>query len=765
MVKAEQGQSDIAVSVRLQNNPGIAGFSFCVDYDKSLVLVESQIDIETGYKVVTMPTEHDINFAWTGNEPYCDDGTIVTMHFNVAKTASIGAAPIQICYRDGYDSFYIAEDGSEKDIDVVTVDGGIEVKTTLTSSQLQLDVATPFAEIGSSTIDVPISVSNNPGFSGFSFCINYDKSRLELDSSEILLVDGYKVIRKPDEYDLELAWTSLNGNQSNDTIAILHFSIKDDATPGKAYVNIAFREGYDSFYLFDGEDEKNIETIVYNGYVDIPEKEHILGEWEIIRDATCSQTGIKSRVCLDCGKKFEVIIPKRAHDYLETTIPPTCIEKGYTLHTCRNCGESYINTFVDTVPHTEGNWQVITPASCNKTGTAVKKCDVCNEVLQTMVIDKTDHSPGEWKTTQEALCESSGIEKQQCTNCGAVIEQREIPAKGHEFADWIIVIEPTVENDGEKKRLCKNCDFLETEIIPKLSESHVHDFHGKEEIIGASTCSQEGSKKVFCVDPDCNEYIVCSIPVIPHKYVNTVFPATPTEQGYTLHVCSVCGNEYKDAYTDYVDENAPRIVVSDARGIHGDKIYVPISLEKNPGIVSMSLKVHFDSTVMKLVEVKDAGVLGSQLHSPGYTEPYSLTWANDTVTSNFTANGTIVTLTFEIFDDVEVGQYPISISYDYDGYDIYNVDVERIKFETIVGYVNISDVLIGDVNGDGVVNNLDRLTLARCLANWPDYPRDSIIEAAADVNCDGIVNNLDRLILSRYLADWPEYSTLPYIGK
>lgn len=334
---------------------------------------------------------------------------------------------------------------------------------------------------------------------------------------------------------------------------------------------------------------------------------------------------------------------------------------------------------------------------------------------------------------------------------GSAVEPPEPPAiDGFVFMGWDKSTSNITQDTVVTAMYSQNaCDHIHTKIIDAVQ----------------STCTAPGySGDIVCVDCGKTISIGSETSLAPHKYVNTIVPATPSEQGYTLHKCSVCGNEYRDSYTDYVDENAPQIVVGNVRGIHGSKISVPISLKNNPGIASMSLKVHFDSTVMKLVEVKDAGVLGSQVHSPGYTEPYSLTWANDTATTDFTTNGTIVTLTFEIFEDATVGQYPISISYDYDGYDIYNVNVERVKFETTVGYVDVSDVLIGDVNGDGLVNNLDRLTLTRCLANWPDYPRDSIIEAAADVNCDGLVNNLDRLILTRYLADWPEYSTLPYVG-
>ena len=68
----------------------------------------------------------------------------------------------------------------------------------------------------------------------------------------------------------------------------------------------------------------------------------------------------------------------------------------------------------------------------------------------------------------------------------------------------------------------------------------------------------------------------------------------------------------------------------------------------------------------------------------------------------------------------------------------------------------------GDVNGDGKVNNLDRLVLSRWIAKWPDYIANGIDTRAADLNRDGRVNGKDRLILTRYLAKWPDYTVLPH---
>ena len=48
----------------------------------------------------------------------------------------------------------------------------------------------------------------------------------------------------------------------------------------------------------------------------------------------------------------------------------------------------------------------------------------------------------------------------------------------------------------------------------------------------------------------------------------------------------------------------------------------------------------------------------------------------------------------------------------------------------------------------------------KILADWKDYK--NINMEAADVDGNGIVNNRDRVILTRHLADWVDYRELPY---
>lgn len=636
-VNAVQSQSDVIVPIRLDGNPGVSGFSFCAEYDKErLVFVKAEIVIDSGYKVVKETADDGINLAWTGAENCTDSGVIANLHFNVVHNAALGNADVNIKFRDGYDSFYQTVGGKEQDISVVAQSGGVNISSTEPDSALSVAVGSASASMNDSDVVIPITVENNTGISGFSFCVNYDTTRLSLKSSEIALNEGYKVVGTPDSYAVNLGWTSDGILANNATIAYLHFSVKDSAVSGKGYINIVFRDGYDSFYkVIDGK-ETDLTCTTVNGYIDV--SDHTYGDWVIVSEATCQNTGLKRRTCTDagCGRTDEVIIPKTPHQYVDTVVPATCKEHGYTKHTCRVCEDSFSDTYTEMLKHSLGDWEQSAAPDCTNKGEEVKKCTLCGDTIERREIPSTGHNYGDWVTFKAATFREDGESRKYCSNCDAYKTQR-IPklseshthdftgneeivtpanctAEGskrvycsetecgefiivsiskidHDFGEWKITTEPTFDTDGEKTRQCQNCEETETARIPKLSEGHIHDFTGREEIIKPATCTEKGEKRIYCLNSSCGEYTVVDIDTIDHikgeweiteqpscnktgtkikkctscgkvlesesiamtKHTlsDVVTPPTPTSKGYTTHTCTKCGYSYIDSYTDY----------------------------------------------------------------------------------------------------------------------------------------------------------------------------------------------------------------------
>ena len=145
-------------------------------------------------------------------------------------------------------------------------------------------------------------------------------------------------------------------------------------------------------------------------------------------------------------------------------------------------------------------------------------------------------------------------------------------------------------------------------------------------------------------------------------------------------------------------ENDAVIRVNGGIAAPGETVEVTIALENNPGLASAKLLVEFDTSVLTLKAVEDAGVLGTQVHKPELVNPYQLNWANDTATENYTYNGTVVTLTFQVADDALEGDTPITVSYDYDNYEIIDYNMKPVRFDVANGVVTVGEVPATDIS-------------------------------------------------------------------
>ena len=72
---------------------------------------------------------------------------------------------------------------------------------------------------------------------------------------------------------------------------------------------------------------------------------------------TCTEIGWDAYdTCKRCDYTTKVEIPAPGHDYTEKVVKPTCEKVGYTLHTCKNCNDSYKDHQTKTLLHWYGEW-------------------------------------------------------------------------------------------------------------------------------------------------------------------------------------------------------------------------------------------------------------------------------------------------------------------------------------------------------------------------------------------------------------------------
>ncbi len=79
---------------------------------------------------------------------------------------------------------------------------------------------------------------------------------------------------------------------------------------------------------------------------------HSWGEWIEITAPGCTTTGEEARECATCGETKTESVPATGHSYTSVVTPPTATEQGYTTHTCGNCGDSYVDAYVEALGQT-----------------------------------------------------------------------------------------------------------------------------------------------------------------------------------------------------------------------------------------------------------------------------------------------------------------------------------------------------------------------------------------------------------------------------
>lgn len=151
-----------------------------------------------------------------------------------------------------------------------------------------------------------------------------------------------------------------------------------------------------------------------------------------------------------------------------------------------------------------------------------------------------------------------------------------------------------------------------------------------------------------------------------------------------LAVCVLMSQTvYFTAFAD--SDSTPTIVVSSETAKAGDTVDVTISMENNPGLVSINLYVNYDADVLKLEHVEDSGLIANPTHSDNFvTSPYGLCWVNDTSLENFYVNGVLATLTFSVSPEALTGATTISLDQD-----ILNFDMENVNFVLVSGDIQI----------------------------------------------------------------------------
>ena len=203
----------------------------------------------------------------------------------------------------------------------------------------------------------------------------------------------------------------------------------------------------------------------------------------------------------------------------------------------------------------------------------------------------------------------------------------------------------------------------------------------------------------------------------------------------------------KDTFTPLstkvsVPETNPTLTVESANARAGDEFTVSVDLTNNAGISYLRLIPVYDSKNLTLTKVTNGDLFTSMLNSNGYVD-----WnTKETVT----ANGRLAEFTFKINNNAPAGDYSIGLTV----VDVAGTSTSDLNINVNNSTVQVTRVMYGDCNGDGIIDAVDIVALRVYLANY-DYvnkvPTVQIREGA-DANGDGKINVGDLVLLRKYIV-------------
>jgi len=130
------------------------------------------------------------------------------------------------------------------------------------------------------------------------------------------------------------------------------------------------------------------------------------------------------------------------------------------------------------------------------------------------------------------------------------------------------------------------------------------------------------------------------------------------------------------------------VIVGSKEANAGDIVEIDVTLENNSGLVAALFELEYDKEKLKLSNVSDGGILDGATFSPNYMiYPYKMVW-NSASYENFTDDGVLVTLKFEVLSEAVSGDAFVNLTYSEN--DVFDVDLNNVALNIKNGVIKVA---------------------------------------------------------------------------
>lgn len=127
------------------------------------------------------------------------------------------------------------------------------------------------------------------------------------------------------------------------------------------------------------------------------------------------------------------------------------------------------------------------------------------------------------------------------------------------------------------------------DAYPQPEASHEHEYNTT---VISPSCNREGYTLYSC---ECGDTYKDDVKdKLSHSYTSKVIAPTTTSGGYTLYTCSICGNDYKDNYTDPVKAEPEETKPTEPKPTEPPQPETP-EYNENPGASDLKDPNHEDN--------------------------------------------------------------------------------------------------------------------------------------------------------------------------
>gem|GEM_PF-2185422 len=432
------------------------------------------------------------------------------------------------------------------------------------------------------TVTIPVKITNNGGFAGFTFVISCDDLVLsDITKGDLLRASDSGAMTKNINNGI-VTWMDSVNTTGDGVILNVKVVVSEDEAPGRKIVRIALKD--DLAKNFVNESNEPVTVSFEDMIIDIEDGDHVHNYLATVTAPTCTEQGYTTHVCAECGDTYvDSYVPAMGHEYhYSLRLAPTLDKSGSVEGTCTRCQNTTTITlpkmnktdytytvvreatcqrsgigrytwktteygkyfFDEAIPKSDHSFEdQVTEPTCTNRGYTTHVCSVCGESMIDSYVDALGHDYGEWLVEKEATCTVSGIEYRVCSRCGDR-QTRKVESPGHVESEWIVDYDATCTASGRKHIECIYCGtIIRTGVIAAKGHTETDWIIDK-----PAGCTTSGSKHIEC--EVCGATIQTSVvPRLGHNYMDEVTDPTCTEQGFTTHTCSRCGDTYVDTTT------------------------------------------------------------------------------------------------------------------------------------------------------------------------------------------------------------------------